>query len=485
LYIDLRGDEIMETRNEALRGKPAERGAARKPSSLEAIVALALSFGVVIVGVRLRVGMTTPLVAGTIVAGLFARYLGYRWGELQTAMMEGIMHALPAVLILMLVGMTIGIWIIGGTVPTLVYYGLKLISPRAFLAATFILCAITSIATGTSFGTIGTIGLALIGIGEGLSIPLPMVAGAIVAGAYFGDKMSPLSDTTNVAPAMAGAELFEHIGSMTYTTVPAFLVSLVIYAAIGMKFGGEAAGGETLNAMLSTLPEAFNIGLWTLVPPLVVIVLSVRRTPAILTLTAGVVISCLWAMLTQGVDLVPVLKAATDGYASKTGVAAVDKLFTRGGLNNMMGTVALIMIATALGGILERANVLSTIIDAVLAKVKSTGALILSVIISCYAVLIISGNQMLALILPGRAFKDAFDAKNIHPRVLSRTLEDAGTMAAPLVPWSTAALFTFGILKVSAWSYAPYALLNWIVPIFSIIYGYAGFAIFKKDGDKS
>ncbi|HOK20558.1 MAG TPA: Na+/H+ antiporter NhaC family protein, partial [Thermosynergistes sp.] len=232
----------METRNEALRGKPAERGATRKPSSLEAIVALALSFGVIIVGVRLRVGMTTPLVAGTIVAGLFARYLGYRWGELQTAMMEGIMHALPAVLILMLVGMTIGIWIIGGTVPTLVYYGLKLISPRAFLAATFILCAITSIATGTSFGTIGTIGLALIGIGEGLSIPLPMVAGAIVAGAYFGDKMSPLSDTTNVAPAMAGAELFEHIGSMMYTTVPAFLVSLAIYAVMGMRFGGEAAG---------------------------------------------------------------------------------------------------------------------------------------------------------------------------------------------------------------------------------------------------
>jgi len=457
-----------------------EKGEGRKPEFWEALLALAVSFAIVVIGIRLRAGMSAPLVAGAFVAGLFGKYLGYTWRELQEGMFDGIRGSLPAVVILMLVGMMVGVWILGGAVPTMVYYGLKLLTPGMFLAAACLLCCVVSTATGTSFGTIGTVGLALMGIGEGLGIPLHMVAGAIVAGAYFGDKMSPLSDTTNVAPAMAGAELFEHIGSMMYTTIPALVLSLTMYGFIGMRFGAGEVRREAVETILTTLTKTFNIGPLALVPPALVIVMSAKRLPAIPALSTGVAFSGAWAMLTQGADLTSVVRSMMDGYLSKTGVAGVDRLLTRGGLNAMMGTVALILAATAMGGILERTGVLSTVIDAVLRKIRSTGSLILSVVVSCYLVALVSGNQMLAIILPGRAFKEAFAERGIHPRVLSRTLEDAGTLGAPLIPWSTAGLYVYGMLKVSAAAYAPYAFLNWIVPIFALVYGYTGFAIWRK-----
>ncbi|NPV69547.1 MAG: Na+/H+ antiporter NhaC [Firmicutes bacterium] len=457
----------------------AGKGAGRKPELWEAVLALVVSFGVVVLGIRLKVGMSAPLVAGAFAAGLFGSYLGYTWKDLQQGMMDGIRNSLPAVIILMLVGMVVGLWILGGAVPTMVYYGLKLLSPGMFLAAACLLCCVVSTATGTSFGTVSTVGLALMGVGEGLGVPLAMVAGAIVAGAYFGDKMSPLSDTTNVAPAMAGAELFEHVGSMMYTTIPALAVSLGLYAFLGARFAGGHVDSQAVGAITDALSKTFRIGLLALVPPLVVIALSVRRVPAIPSLSFAVAFSGVWAVLTQGADVTSVVRATMDGYISKTGTVAVDRLLTRGGLNSMMGTVALILAATALGGILERTGVLSVVIDAVLERVRSTGSLIVSVIASCYLVGIVSGNQMLAIILPGRAFKDAFAAREIHARVLSRTLEDAGTLGTVLIPWSTAGLFVYGMLKVPASAYAPYAFLNWIVPIFSVIYGYTGFAIFR------
>ncbi len=456
----------------------------RKPELWEAALALVVSFGVIVLGIRLRAGMTAPLAAGAFVAGVFGKYLGYTWRELQEGMFDGIRNSLPAVMILMLVGMIIGAWILGGAVPTMVYFGLKLLTPGMFLAAACLLCCIVSTATGTSFGTVGTVGLALMGVGEGLGIPLPMVAGAIVAGAYFGDKMSPLSDTTNVAPAMAGADLFDHVGSMMYTTIPALVISLALYAFLGTRSAAGRVDSQAVEAILSTLSKTFNIGLLSLVPPLLVIVMSVKRVPAIPALSCGVVFSGLWAILTQGAGFVDVVKVTMDGYVSKTGLAAVDKLLTRGGLNSMMGTVAMVLLATAFGGILERTGVLSVVVSAVLEKVRSTGSLILSVIASCYLVGAVSGNQMLAIILPGRAFRSAFAERGIHPRVLSRTLEDAGTLGTVLLPWSTAGLFVAGILKISAMQYAPYAFLNWIVPIIAVIYGYTGFAIFKSRNTK-
>lgn len=447
----------------------------------KAAIALSISFAVVIIGIQLKVGMTAPLIAGILTASIFGLYFGHEWTELQEAMTKGITNALPAIIILLLVGMIIGIWIIGGTVPTMVYLGLKLINPKWFLMATFVMCAIVSTATGTSFGTVGTIGLALIGIGQGLGIPLSMVAGAIVAGAYFGDKMSPLSDTTNVAPAMAGASLFDHIGSMLYTTVPAVIVSLIVYLALGFKYGGQNTNIQDVQQILTVISESFNVSIWTLVPPLLIIVMSIKRVPAIAALAIGTVFSIVWAVLMQGEGFVSVINVSMNGYVSSTGFEAIDSLFTRGGLNSMLVTDSLILVAAAFGGILECMGVLSTVVETALKKINGTGGLILSVLASCYLVLLVSGNVMMAIILPGRTFKSIFEKRGIEARVLSRTLEDAATIGGALIPWSVAGLLISGLLKVPVVSFAPYAVLNWVVPIFSIIYGFTGFAIFRTD----
>jgi len=451
----------------------------RIPEFWEAVAALALIFSVIIIGLQLKTGLTAPLIAGLFIAGLFGLYLGYQWEDLQRGMIEGIANAVPCILILMLVGLLIGVWIIGGTVPVMIYYGLKLLSPNMFLPATFILCCIVSVATGTSWGTIGTIGLALIGVGQGLNIPLPIVAGAIVSGAYFGDKMSPLSDTTNVAPAMAGADLFDHIASMMYTTIPATIVSVILYTFLGFSGANGNVNTETVNILLNTLSESFNITVLTLVPPLLVIIMSIKRIPAVPALSTAVIFSMFWGIITQGVSFSAIVTAAVNGFTSNTGVNAVDALLSRGGLNNMMGIISMVLLATALGGMLEKMGILTVIINVLLKKVKSDGSLVLSVLLSCYAILLVSGNAMLAIILPGRTFRDAFTERKIKPNVLSRTLEDAGTIGAVLIPWSAAGLYTYGILGVPVLSFAPYAFLNWIVPIFSIIFAYTGFAVFK------
>ncbi|NLC63539.1 MAG: Na+/H+ antiporter NhaC [Thermoanaerobacterales bacterium] len=451
----------------------------RAPKFWEALTALTIIFLVIIIGLKLNTGLTAPLVAGSFIAGLFGLYLGYGWPDLQTGMIQGIANALPCIMILMLVGLMIGIWIIGGTVPVMIYYGLQILTPQLFLPATFILCCIVSLATGTSWGTIGTMGLALIGIGQGLNIPLPIVAGAIVSGAYFGDKMSPLSDTTNVAPAMAGAELFEHIGSMLYTTIPATIVSIILYTFLGFRGTNGSVSTDTVSFILNTLSSSFNISLLALVPPVLVILMSVRRIPAIPALSTTVIFSMFWAMLSQGVEFSAIVSTSINGFVSNTGVAAVDVLLSRGGLNSMMGIISMVLLATALGGILERTGILTVIINTLLKKVKSAGSLIFSVLVSSYAILLVSGNSMLAIILPGRTFRDAFAERKIEPRVLSRTLEDAGTIGTVLIPWSAAGLYVYGILDVPVLSFAPYAFLNWTVPIFSIIFAYTGFAVFK------
>lgn len=456
----------------------------RAPEFWEALTALTVIFLVIIIGLKLNTGLTAPLIAGAFIAGFFGVYLGYQWQDLQSGMIEGIANALPCIMILMLVGLLIGIWIIGGTVPVMIYYGLQLLSPKMFLPASFILCCIVSVATGTSWGTIGTMGLALIGIGQGLNIPLSIVAGAIVSGAYFGDKMSPLSDTTNVAPAMAGAGLFEHIGSMLYTTVPATIISIILYTFLGFSGSGGSVNTDVVNSILGTLGSSFNISILTLVPPILVILMSIKRVPAIPALATAVIFSMIWGMFTQDVKFSAIVSVAVNGYASDTGVKAVDVLLSRGGLNSMMGIISMVLLASGLGGILEKTGILTVIINKLLKKVKSTGSLILSVLISCYAILLVSGNAMLAIILPGRTFKDAFAERKIHPSVLSRTLEDAATIGAALIPWSAAGLYIYGILDVPVLSYAPYAFLNWIVPIFSIIFAYTGFAIFKVKEDK-
>lgn len=456
---------------------------ARKPSTAYALLSFLLPVAIILYGTAiLKVGAILPLVVATIIACLFAVKLGYSWDEMQQGMFDSISRVLVAILILIVVGMLIGVWILCGTIPTIIYWGLKLISPTTFLMTAFLLCVVASTATGTSFGTMGTVGVALTGVGQALGYPLPMVVGAIVAGAYFGDKMSPVSDSTNITASVCEVELFPHIASMMWTTIPAAVVSALIYLFLGLQQGASGADAGNIPLILKTLEGQFNLSLLTLLPPLVLMFFAYRRMPAVPLLILCVAVGILTAIVLQGSGIKSIAQSLMGGYASKSGVKQIDALLSRGGISSIMGTLVLLISGVAFGGVLEKMRTLETLIDATLRWAHNTGRLILSVIVSCYIILVGTGSQMVAVIIPGRAFAQAFKDRNIHLRVLSRTCEDGGTIGCPLIPWSVHAFYIMGVLGVSAYDYAPYALLNWIVPLFSIAYGYTGFAIWKSDG---
>lgn len=457
--------------------------AARKPSTLYALISFIIPVSIILYGTAiLKVGAILPLVVATIIACLFALKLGYGWDEMQQGMFESISRVMIAILILIVVGMLIGVWILAGTIPTIIYWGLKLISPTSFLMTTFLICVVASTATGTSFGTMGTVGVALLGVGQALGYPPPMVVGAIVSGAYFGDKMSPVSDSTNITASVCEVDLFSHIASMMWTTIPAAVVSALIYLFLGMQHGAEGATAGNIPAILKTLEGQFNLSLLTLIPPFVLMFFAYRRMPAVPLLIMCVGVGILTAAVLQGAGIKPIAQSLMGGYASKSGVKQIDLLLSRGGISSIMGTLVLLISGVAFGGVLEKMRTLETLIDATLRWAQTTGRLILSVIVSCYIILFGTGSQMVAVIIPGRAFAQAFKDRGIHLRVLSRTCEDGGTIGCPLIPWSVHAFYILGVLGVSAYEYAPYALLNWIVPLFSIAYGYTGFAIWKADG---
>lgn len=444
----------------------------------------AFTFGsvvaVLLLTLRLGAGMHLSVLIAAATACTAAYLSGFRWSRIQAALFKGVEDGLPAIGILLLVGITVGLWIAGGTIPTFLWYGLSWMTPKVLLPAACLLCSVASLATGTSFGTISTLGLALVGVGEASGIPAPLMAGAIVSGSYFGDKMSPLSDTTNVAPAVSGTTVYEHVGSMAYTTVPALAISVAGFYFLGIGAGGQV-DSAAVQALKSGLAANFRLGPVTLLPTLVVLGLSLRRIPPLPALAAGITASAATALTTQKTTFQTLAKTATNGFTGQTGNEVLDRLLTRGGLMSMLPTVLLILAATALGGVLRDTGTIRRIVDGLLARVHSRGGLVLSVISSCYLTLIASGNQMLAIILPGQAFKDAFPKRGLHPKVLSRTLEDAGTLGAPLIPWSTAALFILGTLKVPASAYWKYALLCWITPVIAAIYAVCGVFLFPPD----
>ncbi|KJF26393.1 sodium:proton antiporter [Clostridium aceticum] len=423
-----------------------------------------------------------PLILAIIVAALVAIYLlGYTWGELEEGIIDTIKMGMQASLILMVIGALIGTWILSGTVPTMIYFGLQLLSPGIFLVATVIICSIVSVATGSSWTTAGTVGIALLGVGQGLNIPAPMVAGAIISGAYFGDKMSPLSDTTNLAPAMAGADLFDHIKHMFYTTVPSLIIALILYGVIGARYAGRELDMQNIQLMLSTMTDYFMISPVLLIPPVFVIIIVMFKIPALPGLIAGTLVGGIFAAIFQGAGLGDIIDAAHYGFGMESGVEIVDDLLSRGGLDGMMWTVSLILIALSFGGILEKTGMLNAIGEAIMKLANSTGSLIFSTILTGIAVNLLTGEQYLSLVIPGRMYKEIYAKRGIHPKVLSRTLEDAGTITSPLIPWNTCGAYMWTTLGIHPFAYAPYAFLNILTPIIAIIYGYLGFTITKLD----
>lgn len=420
-----------------------------------------------------------PIIASTIVAVLIAMLTGYSWNELREGIIETIEMSMGSILILAIIGMIIGTWILSGVVPTMIYYGLQILSPSFFLIATALICSVVSIATGSSWTTAGTVGIALIGIGQGLDIPLPVVAGAIISGSYFGDKMSPLSDTTNLAPAMAGSNLFEHIKHMLYTTAPSYIVALIIYGVLGIKYANSTINTESINVILNGLTSQFNISPFLLLPPILVIVMVFLKIPAIPGLIGGTVLGGIFAFIFQGAGMTEIIKAAHYGFSSDTGVEAVDSLLNNGGLNNMMWTISLILCAMAFGGILEKSGMLVAIAEKILALANSTGSLILATILTCIATNILAGDQYLAIVIPGRMYKKIYDDKDLHPKNLSRTLEDGGTITSCLIPWNSGGAYMYTTLGVHPFAYAPYAFFNIINPVIAVLLGYSGFSIEK------
>lgn len=453
----------------------------RQPKVWEALLALIFVIAVVVAAIRTKVGIQMGLAMGGCTAIVFALLMGNKWSDIQDTVKRVVGDSATTLLILLSVGMMVGIWIIGGTVPTLLYYGLKICSPNIIVPLTFVLCAITSLFTGTSFGSIATMGLALFGVGTSMGISAPLMAGAVCSGAFFGDKMSPLSDTTNVAADMSGTPLYDHIGSMMYTTVPATVICLVLYTVLGIRNASANADLSNIEMILDTLGANFNISVIALVPAVLVLLTSALKVPAVPAMLGCTAVSGVFACLLQKVSLSAMLGAAMNGFSSDTGVAMVDKILSRGGMTSMYSTVAIIILSATMGAVLEKSGVIDSLVNNVLLKaVHKPCGLILSTMVYCYSLLLISGHQVMPIILGGRTFRPAYDRMGIQSKVLSRTLEDTCTIGAPMVPWGTSCAYMFSVLGIGI-AYIPYSFLCYIVPLFAILYACTGWFVWHKE----
>lgn len=455
----------------------------KQANPVAATVSLVAIVATIVVGIKMGFGAQMSVFAAAIVSVIAALLMKAKWADIQKAGMENIANYNMAFVILTMVGILIATWLIGGTLPSLIYYGLELISPRAIVPLAFILCSITSVCTGTSFGCIATMGLALYGIGINLGIPSGVIAGAVVSGAYFGDKMSPMSDTTNLAPAMAETDLYSHIGSMLYTTAPATLVCIVLYYIIGAKYAQDAYDAAAVQLMQETLAANFNIRLVCLVPLIMILVLAILKVPSIMAMGITAVVSVILAMATQGTGLSAIMSAAMNGYVSNTGVAMVDTILTRGGIKSMAGTFALLLFAGFMAGPMSAAGILDAFVAILMKVVKSVRSLVVSTLIFGWGIIVLTGNQMMGIVIPGKAMGKMYDELDVHRKVLSRSLEDSATISAAIVPWSTAAAYIMGVLGVGT-EYIPYALLCYVVPVFSILCAFTGFGIWNSKGEK-
>lgn len=445
-----------------------------------ALLTLAIMIGTMLYTVVvLQVAPHIPLLIGTSAAIIITLLHGYKWDEVEEMMYKGIRHALPAIVIIMLVGLIIGAWIGSGVVAAMIYYGLKLISPTYFLAVVVLICGIVALAIGSSWSTMATIGVASMGIGISMGLSPGMVAGAVISGSYFGDKMSPLSDTTNLASGLTNVDLFEHIKHMFFTTIPGLIISLIAFFILGQIYGSNNLNQERIDTIMNAIDDSFTISPLLLIVPVIVIVIVALKVPAIPAIVIGVVLGFFTQIFFQGDSLLDAVTALQTGYEIDSGNETIDELFNRGGLESMFYTISLTLVAMTFGGLLEYSGMLKALINVVLKFAKSTGSLIASVIVSCIGTNVTCSEQYISIIVPSRMYVSTFIDKGLHPKNLSRALEDGGTLTSVFVPWNTCGVFIATTLGVSVAQYAPFAILNMVVPIISIIYGFIGFKIIK------
>jgi NhaC family Na+:H+ antiporter len=430
------------------------------------------------------------LLLGAAVAAIVGFLNKTSYQKMIAEVAENVKSTTGALLILLMVGALAGTWLISGIIPSMIYYGLQILNPTIFLAACVIICAIISIATGSSWTTSATVGIALVGIGETLGISIGMTAGAVLSGAYFGDKMSPLSDTTNLAPAMAGGELFAHIKYMAYTTIPTIIITLIIFIIIGLNL--DITGSPEISDKLEAIDGAFNISPWLFIVPVAVIFMIVKKTPPLIALLIGSLLGGVAAIIAQPAILLSIsgesnwgfraiykgiMNALTVDTAVTTSSEELNDLFTAGGMKGMLGTIWLIICAMVFGGVMDAIGALSRITDALLKMATSVFGLFASTVASCLALNLTASDQYLALVVPGKMFKKAYEDKGLAPENLSRTLEDAGTVTSVLVPWNTCGAYHSKVLfgYAGATAYIPYAFFSIISPFMTLLF--AAFSI--------
>ena len=432
-----------------------------------------------------------------LIGGAIAAIIGFKKRISYDSMLEKIADNLKSVtgalLILLFVGALSGTWLISGIIPAMIYYGLQILHPSIFLPACVVICAIISISTGSSWTTSATVGIALIGIGSVLKIPLGMVAGAIISGAYFGDKLSPLSDTTNLAPAMAGGELFNHIKYMTYTTVPSILFTLIVFSILNLTQNYNVL--PDTGDLLGAIREKFTINFWLFLVPITVIILIVKKTPPLVALLVGTLMGALFAIFFQPQILLDITgsktlnskiayKAILDAISVSTQVntsnAILNDLFISGGMKGMLDTIWLIICAMVFGGIMDAIGALKVISNALLSWAKNTFQLFASTVASCLAINLTASDQYLSIVIPGKMFSKAYEERNLAPENLSRTLEDSGTVTSVLIPWNTCGAYQSGVLGVSVLEYFFFAIFNWLSPLMTLIYAALSIRIAKK-----
>jgi len=474
----------------------------RMPKVWEALITLVLLVAVLAVGIVIYgADVHVPMFVGVCVAAIMALYLGHKWEDIEKMMMDGIYKALQSICILIIVGILIGVWINAGVVPTMIYYGLQLMHPTIFFIATLLICSITSLATGTSWGTMGTMGVALMGIGFGLGMNPGMTAGAILSGAYFGDKMSPLSDTTNLAPAMAGTDVMSHVKAMMLPTAITYVICIIFFGVLGVTqyHGGDADMSrvtEFANALNVAHGGVFHINPVLLLPPVIVIVAVALKMPAIPGITLGIFSGAILGLIFQpgncdpgtlfshgmnGFEFTEEMDLFLQGALSEDTYFTMNELLESGGILGMMNSVAMTIIAMMFGGIMEGTHQLEVIVNQLKKLAKGPAALVTLTEVTCVLSNMTMPEQYISIVVPGRMYAEEYRKMGLHPSVLSSALEGAGTVTSALVPWNTCGVYIRDTLSITVPEYAPFAMFNWLMPVINAACAWVGVTL--KDMD--
>jgi Na+:H+ antiporter, NhaC family len=453
----------------------------RTPSFTQSLVCFGGILSMIIFGlIMLHINMHVLIMTCIIWTCLHCVYLGYRFPAIKAAMSKGIERGMGAMFIFILIGVVIAAFLESGTISSIVYYSLDIIHPAVFLPSSLLICSFMSLAVGTSWGTVGTAGVILIGVGGAMGIPLPIVAGAVVSGATFGDKLSPISDTTNLAAVAAGTDLYKHINSMLYTTIPTYIICLILFAIVGMEYSTDIISNAEITAFQAAIDENFVVSIWGFLPIVVMFSLSLLKFDAEPAMMASVAVAVILALMQQDRTILEVLKSLQDGYVASTGHEGLDTLVNRGGIQSMMWTLSMTFFALALGGLLDGAGFLRELLKGLLEKIESMFSLMFSTMCTGFLACMSMGESYISIIVTSQLFKDKFEKMNLKPYMLSRTVEESTTMACGIIPWTTAGAFYFGAMGVPVLDYLPYAFLNYLNPIVSLTMTYFGIAVFRE-----